>query len=141
MNERRLFSRLAVTLSGHILYEGSEVPVVINNFDVPIEISDISEIGIGFQFKTTDLPEGVSFHVGTVLSIEFVDDEYDGEDKLQKCTFEIVQLRERLHHTFIGGRLKSNDTLYPKYVQEKKKKRLEVDAANLDAFLNDLIDV
>ena len=133
MIERRYFSRLAVTLNGYIINNKTKIPIVINNFSVPIQINDISEIGIGFQYRTNSLPEDITINIGDILTIEFKDN-----DELHKCTFEIIQIRERLKHTFVGGKLKDSDGSYPKYVQEKKRLRFELDVANLEDFLNRL---
>ena len=139
MEERRKFSRLAVALSGRITSGSFGIPIVINNFDVPIEIDDISEIGIGFLIKTEDIPAEVKINEGDILNIEFVDEDFEDGNVLQKCAFKVVQCKERMKKTFIGGVMDGNDYDYPKYVQSKKKQRLELDAQNLDDFLSGLL--
>lgn len=140
MEERRKFSRLAVALSGRITSGSLGIPIVINNFDVPIEIDDISEIGIGFLIKTEDIPANIQISEGDILNIEFVDEDFEDGDILQKCSFKVVQCKERMKKTFIGGVMDGNDYDYPKYVQSKKKQRLELDAQNLDDFLSGLLE-
>lgn len=140
MEERRKFSRLAVTLDGRIVNGSADVPITINNFDVPIEIDDVSELGIGFLIITENIPENMNLKMGDILHIEFIDKDFEDGNKLLKCAFKVVQVKERMKKTFVGGQLEGNDYSYPKYVQAKKKQRLEMDAQNLDDFLSGLLD-
>ena len=136
MVEKRLFERLTVTLQGTLFIEGYDIPIIINNFSVPVDADNIDEIGIGFQCQNKDIPQDNLFNVGTRVRIQFFDSEYI--DNVQLYKFEISHVNPQKHITSLGAKLRDSDINYPLYVQAKKRLVIAREADQLEQFLDNL---
>lgn len=118
--ERRTYSRLTVDIPGTLIK---------NNQEIPINIYNICENGIGFRYKFKDCPDNFTFKKNEVFEITFYDESNNeinvikDSQRVQICKFEVKQIRKHSTHAYIGGVLKSSDNEYANYVLNKKTNR------------------
>lgn len=116
MGEKRTYNRISVEIPG-TLYKGK--------YEIPIQIVNISENGIGFRYKYRDCPADFIINTGNEVNISFFDKHgsFSNEPAIQLCMFKTVHLRRHSSHAYIGGRLIKSESNYPQYVLDKKSQR------------------
>ncbi len=60
--DKREYSRVRVTIDGTLFKDG---------YDIPIKIENVSENGIGFSIKASDIPPGIKFKLKETFQIVF----------------------------------------------------------------------